>query len=136
MAFNAILNFTDSSGKPTGNSIKVLECDYGFTQNFGPSGKPTGMPVSSNINLLVESTNDTQFIDWMISDKGKKDGIIEFTLRNNNKRTLEFVEGYCTQYHESFNHLGDESPMHISITIVSLGIAVDGIWLYRASYEK
>ena len=116
MAFNATLSITSSSGKAQ-TSLKVLEMDFGFTQNVDNTGKPTGRPLISNINMVVESTSDTQVADWMVSFGATKDGKIEIELRNNVKKTIKFSKAYCIQYHESFNHQGEESPMHISFTI-------------------
>jgi len=132
MAFDAKLYFTDSGGSSTGNAMKILECDFGFTQNIDHlTGLPNAYPLPTNISILVESTNDTQFTDWMAAPLGGKNGKIEFTIRNNNKKILEFVEGYCIQYHETFNHIGEESPMHINITISAKKIIVDGIEFKR-----
>lgn len=124
MAFNAILSILDSSGQAQ-TSLKVLEMDFGFVQNTDNTGKPTGRPLINNINMVVESTNDTQIADWMVSFGGVKDGKIEINLRNNVKKSVKFKDAYCIQYHESFNHQGEESPMHISFTISPAEIELD-----------
>lgn len=135
MAFEAKLFFTDSDGKATGDSLKVLECDFGFTQNVEHlTGEPNAYPMINNISVVIESTNDTQLTDWMVSPKAARDGKIEFNIRNNNKKILKFKEGYCIQYHESFNHLGEESPMHINITISTKSVSIDDVGLSRSDY--
>jgi hypothetical protein len=124
MAFNATLSITSASGKAQ-TSLKVLEMDFGFSQNIDNTGKPTGRPLINNINMVVESTSDTQIADWMVSFGATKDGKIELELRNNVKKTLVFKKAYCIQYHESFNHQGGESPMHISFTISPEEVELD-----------
>ena len=125
MAFDAKLSFTDSSGK-TQTSIKVLECDFGFTQNIDHlTGQPNAQVQINNINVVVESSRDTQLADWMVNHLANKKGKIEFTIQNNVKKTIEFEDAFCIQYHESFSHLGSESPMHISISFSTRAITLD-----------
>lgn len=130
MATDAKLSFTDSSGNAQ-TSIKVLECDFGFSQDINQHTlTPTSQVRINMINVVVESTKDTQLADWMISNTQKK-GMIELTIQNNVKKTIAFEEAYCAQYHESFNHLGGESPMHISISFTARVIELDESIFYR-----
>ncbi len=124
MALDATLTFTDSKGKSQ-NSIKVLECDFGFTQGTDSTGKPTGRPLLKNINVVVETSADTQIADWAVSFGGTKKGKIEINLNNNVKKTIEFANAYCVQYHESFSSHGGDTPMFISFTISPEEITID-----------
>ncbi len=125
MSFEAKLSFTDSSGKAQ-TSIKVLQCDFGFTQNVDmQTGIPNSRVLINNINVVVESSRDTQLADWMVNNLADKKGKIEITLLNNIKKTIEFEDAFCVQYNESFNYLGDESPMHISISFSTRKITLD-----------
>ena len=99
MALDATLTFTDSKGKSQ-TSIKVLECDFGFTQSVDSTGKPSGRPLINNINLVVETSGDTQIADWMVSFGGTKKGKIVINLNNNIRKTIEFANAYCVHYHE------------------------------------
>lgn len=126
MAFIAFLKFTDSSGNPIGDDIKVMECDFGFTQQIDITGKPSARPMGGTINLKVESTDNTELADWMISSEGMKDGRIDFTLRDNKFKTLSFEKGVCIQYHEAFDYEGS-IPMHISLTISAGKITIGSI---------
>jgi hypothetical protein len=131
MATDAKLYFTDSSGNAQ-TSIKILECDFGFSQDINQQTlSPSSNVRINNINLVVESTKDTQLADWMISPQSQKKGKIELTIQNNVKKTIEFEEAYCASYHESFNHLGGESPMQISISFTARVITLDDNIFYR-----
>ncbi|MEZ5083021.1 MAG: type VI secretion system tube protein TssD [Bacteroidales bacterium] len=116
---------------PIGDDIKVMECDFGFTQQIDITGKPSARPMGGTINLKVESTDNTELADWMISSEGMKDGRIDFTLRDNKFKTLSFEKGVCIQYHEAFDYEGS-IPMHISlisaskITIGSIEFSLNG----------
>ena len=50
MAFEAKLSILSASGKAQ-TSLKVLEMDFGFSQNIDNTGKPTGRPLINNINI-------------------------------------------------------------------------------------
>ena len=123
MATNATLTFQGSDP-----AIKVLNMDIGFSQNTDYTGKPTGRPHANDIHLVVESTSDTQIIDWMASPGGTKNGKIEIVLKNNVRKTIEFRNAYCVEYRESFSFLGSgDVQMNISFTISVEEIIIDGV---------
>tara|TARA_Y100000031_G_scaffold157053_1_gene215417 strand:+ start:5617 stop:6030 length:414 start_codon:yes stop_codon:yes gene_type:complete len=127
MAFDARLVFVDTDGNEISDSIKVLQCGFGFTQNIDHlTGRPNARVRINNINLVVESSRDTQLADWMVTELAEKTGKIEFTIQNNISKTIEFEEAYCIQYNESFSYLGSESPMSIGITFSAMRIILDG----------
>ena len=111
--------------KGSDKGIKVLDLDYGFTQYTDETGKPSGYPTGGTINLVVESTEDTQIIDWMIDPKAMKNGKIEIHLKK--KKIIKFENAYCIQYHESFSHMGGDQPMSISFSLSAEGIFIDGV---------
>lgn len=123
MAFNADLTFTDLGGRPIGEHIKVMECDFGFNQQTDITGKPVAKVMGGTINLVLESTDDESIMNWMIATTELKNGLIHFTLRDNKYKKLEFEEGACIQYQESFNYDGS-IPMQISLTISANKIRV------------
>lgn len=103
--------------------ITVYQLDFGFTQYTDDTGKPSGYPTGGTINMVVESSTDTQLIDWMIEPNEKKSGKIEIMMKK--KKVIGFKEAYCVQYHESFNYQGGDQPMTISFTISAEKISVD-----------
>ena len=124
MAVSATLTFKGAGGGSQA-SLKVLDFDFGFTQQVDSTGKPTGRPLITNINLNVETTEDTQIIDWMTSFGATKDGTIEVNLKNNVRKTIKFEKAYCVYYHESYNAHGEDQAMHISFTISPENVEID-----------
>jgi hypothetical protein len=114
MALDAVLSLT-SSGTST-ESLKVLECDYEFSQEIDESGKPSARPRGGLIHVTVESSDKTTIAEWMFSKMAFKNGKIEFTLRNSKKKELIFEDGACISYHESFNAV-NSLPMMLRFTI-------------------
>ncbi|WP_143310236.1 type VI secretion system tube protein TssD [Chitinophaga vietnamensis] len=108
-----------------GKTVNVLECNYGFSQGTDAVGKPNTMPRGGTISLLLESARDTDLVQWMVSPDEKRDGSIVFKRRDHDSslRTVNFTEGVCIQFHESYNHNGS-SPMvtHIIISAKELKI--------------
>jgi len=104
--------------KIDGEEMNVLHCGFRFTQVTDATGKPTAIPQGGNINLVVESTGGTELFDWMISATQTKNGTITFFRRDTNSKlkTLEFTDGHCVDYYETFDHVGDH-PMQIQLTV-------------------
>jgi len=111
MALEAWMSFTNDS-----NRIKILTCDFSFSQEIDETGKPSSRPQGGLINITVESTDKETLAEWMFSKMGMKDGKIEFQLRNNKTKVLSFKEGVCIAYNESFNAAGS-IPMMVHFTI-------------------
>lgn len=101
-----------------GLELNVLHCGYRFTQVIDATGKPAALPTGGTISLIVESAGDTELFDWMVSPTLVKSGKVTFFRRDTNSKlkTLEFTDGYCVEYYETFDHEG-EMPMQIELTI-------------------
>lgn len=101
-----------------GQTLNVLECNYGFSQATDNLGKPSAMPKGGAISLTIESSKDTDLVQWMVSPDQKKGGTITFKRHDFNAplRTVEFSDAVCVQFHESFNST-DTSPMITHIVI-------------------
>lgn len=119
MSFKAILEIEKKK------QVRVIECDFGFTQDVDSQGKPTGKPKGGIINMVIESTDDSDLIAWMFAHDARKNGTISF-LRRDDERPLKkiaFTDGICISYHESFRDYGSV-PMTISLTISAREIEV------------
>jgi len=104
--------------------IKVLEFDFDFSQQTDSIGIPNGVPFGGRINFVIESTTDTQLLDWMLTPKARKSGKIEVQLKN--KKTIKFKNAYCIHYHEYFSHTGGDQPMSTNISIIAESVIVEG----------
>jgi hypothetical protein len=101
-----------------GDEMNVLNCSFRFTQVTDATGKPSSIPHGGYVSLIIESTKETELYDWMIGPTATKNGTVTFYRRDmlSKLKTLEFTEGYCVDYQESFDHRG-EHPMQIALTI-------------------
>ncbi|NML37667.1 hypothetical protein HHL17_10730 [Chitinophaga sp. G-6-1-13] len=118
-----------------GKSANVLECNYGFSQGTDAIGKPSTMPRGGTISLVLESARDTDLVQWMISPEEKRDGTIIFKRRDHDSslRTVEFTEGICVQFHESYHHSGN-SPMITHIVISARELKIGNV-AYKRKWE-
>ena len=90
MAAEAFLTFIDSSDNTIGSEIKIMECEYSFSQITDGSFKPSAGVQGGTINLTVESSRDTVLVEWMIMRDHFKNGKIEFIFGDNTKKLIKF----------------------------------------------
>lgn len=111
MSFIAKLQLEDEE-------MTVLHCGFRFTQNTDTTGRPNSIPQGGAISLVVESNGKNDLFEWMKSPTQMKSGSIIFFRRDNMSKlkTLEFIDAYCVDYYETFDHQGD-NPMQIQLTI-------------------
>ena len=56
--------------------LRVLYCDWRFTQLTDAIGKPTSIPKGGVINIAVETDEENYLYDWMITPTMQKSGIV------------------------------------------------------------
>lgn len=105
--------------------LTVMSFSISFDQAIDTSGRPSQRPLGGIINLLVESTSKTDFLEWMISSSMMKTGEIVFYKRDNlsSLKTVKFFDAYCIHYSEEFSAT-DSSPLQTRLTISSKKIQV------------
>jgi len=112
--------------------IRVLSCDFGFTQPVDEDGAPRSYVRAGLINISITGVNDNEIVDWMIFRGMNKSGKISFlgTTREGAQeetKSLEFEDAYLVGYNESFT---DQSEM-----VISLSISARKIKLSNTEYE-
>jgi hypothetical protein len=113
--------------------IKVLSCNYSFSQSISEDGYLAGNVRAGLINISIPGINDTELVQWMIFRDMQKEGKICFygidpqTAAPQETKTLSFKDGILVNYYESFT---DESDMTIN-----LSISARSITLSNASWE-
>jgi hypothetical protein len=122
LSFKAILELEKKK------QVRVIECNFGFTQDVDSQGKPTGRPKGGIINLVIESTDDSELISWMFAHDARKNGTISFLRRDDERpmKKVTFKDGICISYHESFRDFGS-TPMTIALTISARAIDVGDV---------
>jgi hypothetical protein len=118
MSFKAKLNVG-------GKDVNVLSCNYSLKQETDATGRPSSITRGGKINLIVESTGDTTFFEWMTNNFERKDGTITFVKRDSDAtmKQLKFTEAYVVDYRENFDATGD-NPVTESFTLSARVISV------------
>ena len=108
------------------DGIHLLTCDYSFSQEIDQKGLPTSKVRGGIIGLSFASLEDSEIIQWMISEDADKNGKITFSGDNNTKpfKTLEFKDARLIHYHESFS---DQSQMVLTLSISAREISISGV---------
>ena len=101
-----------------GQKVNVLECDYELKQEVDATGRPSSVTRGGQIHLMLESSGDTFFYEWMCNNFERKDGSVVFLKRDSDAtlKELKFKEGYLIGFEESF-HSSNTNPMTITFTI-------------------
>ncbi|PID68913.1 MAG: hypothetical protein CR968_00420 [Flavobacteriia bacterium] len=107
------------------DTMNVLSCSFSFQQGADSTGKPSQRPKGGQITVVIESTNKTDFLEWMISPNMTKDGEIIFYKRDNmaSLKTIKFKEAYCLNYDEDFDAVND-NPLKTRIVISAKEVTV------------
>jgi hypothetical protein len=114
-----------------GTDYSVISCAYGLHQSVDGSGRPTSETKSSDISVMIESSEDTSLLEWACDSYGKKDGSIVFNKidQDQKMKQLDFTDGYITSYAESFG--GDTMMMSVSISARTIKVGnaeIDNGW--------
>ncbi len=126
-------SFSSKSGTKTGTSYEVISFDFGLSQNYDASNKPSGLPFLNIINIIVKASNDTTFFDWMKSATAEKHCIVELKLSESETRTIKMIKAYCVRYSESIdNHSG--SGLLVDAGIIAKELHVNNI-IYKSQSE-
>jgi hypothetical protein len=101
-----------------GQDVNILECDYELKQEVDATGRPSSVTRGGQITLLLESSGDTFFFEWMCNNFERKDGSVTFFKRDTDAKLkeLKFKEGYLVFYEEHFDSVTN-TPMTEKITI-------------------
>lgn len=109
--------------------IKIISCDYGFSQDISSSGKNVSNVRAGTINITISGVDDDEIVQWMLGRDVRKNGKITFSgvVDTGPSNNLEFEDAVLISYHKSFT---DESDIMISLTLSVRKITVSG-----ATYE-
>jgi len=98
----------------------ILDFSIRFKQDIDASSRPTGDTKGGIVKMVIEATQDTDFLSWMLNRDLTKDGKITFYRRDamSKMKELTFVKAYCIDYEEQFSSTND-IPMKITMEIVA-----------------
>lgn len=111
MSFQAIL-------KVSGKNYNVLSVNYGLFQETDATGRPSTITRGGKIDIIVESTGETDLFEWMTNSFERKDGSVVFYKRDSQStlKELKFTEAYLVKHKEKFDASGD-NPLTETFTI-------------------
>ena len=103
-----------------GQEFNILDFDTEFTQGKDATGKPIGEPKGGTIKIIIEATQNTDFLSWMLNSSLTKDGKIVFYRRDamSKMKELKFIKAFCINYREQFTST-NEVPMKITLELIA-----------------
>ena len=96
----------------------ILTIDYDITQAIDHNHRPNGAPKGGLIQVMIESTNNNELLEWMIKPDMIKNGKIVFYRRDANSpmKTVNFKDAFCIYLKEIFTADG-KNPMVTRMTL-------------------
>jgi hypothetical protein len=127
MSLTARLHIEGHSEEKKG--IKILSCDFSFSQETDSEGRVSSSVRSGLINITIQGINDSEIFQWMLGQEMRKNGKISFSgvVATGPHKTLEFEDAVLVHYHESFTDQSD--------VIIDLSISCRKINIAGASHE-
>lgn len=104
--------------KVAGKEYNVLKVSYSLFQETDATGRPSSVTRGGKIDVVIESTGETDFFEWMTNSFERKDGSVVFIKRDSDAtlKELKFTEAYLVNHREHFDASG-ENPLTESFTI-------------------
>jgi len=101
-----------------GKEYRVLDASFDLHQVIDKTGRVSSETRGGKINIVVESTNETDLFEWMIDPYSHKGGSLVFKKRDSDAtmKELKFKEAYMIDYNETFSSTNDR-PMTIAFTL-------------------
>jgi hypothetical protein len=109
-----------------GKGIKILSCDFSFSQDVDNRGMVASKVRAGLINVTIPGINDTEILEWMLGHDVRKDGKLSFSgyVDTGPHKVVEFEDAVLVSYHESFS---DQSDIIVRLTISARVIKITGI---------
>jgi len=106
-----------------GKTINVLQSKYDFKQGADENGHPCEKTRFLGLELLVESSKDTDFFDWSIQSNLTKQLELHYVPRimGGKTRKMWFVDCHCLELETHFNANSDK-PMTERLFISAAGV--------------
>ena len=103
----------------------ALNCRYKLHQAVDYTGRPSSVTRGGTIELVFQSTDNTDLFEWMCNNFERKDGVITFQKMESEgvMKELAFKEGYLVSYTEQF-YADTGKQMDITIVISANEIAI------------
>lgn len=103
-----------------GEEYNVLEFNIDFKQEKDTTGKPIGDAKGGAIKLIIEASQNSTFLSWMLNSNLTKDGKIIFYRRDalSKMKELDFKKAFCINYQEQFTSTTD-IPMKITLELIA-----------------
>jgi hypothetical protein len=124
MSLTARLHIEGHSEEQKG--IKILSCDFSFSQDTDNKGRIASDIRAGTINLAIPGINDTEIIQWMLGKDIRKKGKISYSgvIATGPHKSIEFEDAVLVNYSESFS---DQADVIIQLSISSRKITISGI---------
>jgi len=103
----------------------IIECSYALHRDVAATGQPSSQIYGGQINMAVESSDNTGVIESMVNQHRPIDGSITFKKPDEDAKMKEltFTKGHVVKFEETFSKDGDQ-PMVMRFTVSAESIKI------------
>ncbi len=106
--------------------IKILSCDYSFSQDIDSNGRIASNIRSGIVNISIPGKSDSEIVQWMLGKDIRKKIKISYSgvISTGPHKSIEFEDAVLVNYSESFT---DQTDIVINLSISSRKITIYGV---------
>lgn len=106
-----------------GKEIEVLSYQFGFKKNIDKRSKPVSLVSFNGLEIEIESTENTDFEEWMKSEKPKNKIQLQifYPYLEGGSKIMTFYDCYLVEFQTIFSN-NNSQPMKDRLKITSGGV--------------
>ena len=112
--------------------FNVLKFGFKFNQKSSASGYPSAKPTGGQFDIIIESTKDSLFFEWMTSGNMLSKAKIEVSQSFvfGKTRKIELLDVYCLQFQEKFDGINSQ-PIQSFLRLSPAIMLQDGVKIFE-----
>jgi hypothetical protein len=105
----------------------ILKLETKISQETNHSGRPYGIALGGYFDIVIETTRESNILEWMLQSDGLKDVKIVIPSRfgTSASRKIDLKDTYCIKYNNSFTGT-TSTPMTTSFRLSPGGVYENG----------
>ncbi len=114
----------------------ILNFNFSFEQKSSFNGYPSSTPTGGVFKIVVESTKEKLFFEWMSNENSMKNAkiIISPSSLMGKSRTIELMDGYLVNYYEEFDGVNNR-PMATYIELSPAIMLENGVKIFEKYWK-
>jgi len=119
-----------------GKTFNILNFSFDFEQNSSYNGYPSSTPTGGLFKIVIESTQEKLFFEWMSKENSMKNAkiIISPSFAMGKSRVIELIDGYLIKYLENFDGINNR-PISTYMELSPAIMLQDGVKIFEKYWK-